>query len=121
MPERRRRVPRQEVGRPGRFRFEDDPASPWGECRLLDISVLGAKLEIVEPARRDLIGREITIEVQKAGALTGALINSRLVGVIRNVASGSDGGIQVGIQFVGDLPWSERALLESYDRMRLFW
>ena len=121
MDERRRRVPRQEVGRPGKYIFEDDPESAWGECQLLDISVLGARLEIFKPARNDLVGREITVEVQRAGALTGALVSSRLVGVIRNVSAGSNGGIRVGIQFVGDLPWSEGALLESYDRMRLFW
>jgi hypothetical protein len=121
MDERRRRVPRQEAGRPGKYLFENDPESAWGECQILDISVLGARLEIREPLQHDLIGREITLEVQKAGAVTGALSTSRLVGVIRNVASGSEGGIQMGIQFVGDLPWSEHAVLDAYDRMQMFW
>ena len=116
MQERRRRVPRLEAGWSGKYRFEDDPESAWGECQILDISVLGARLEICEPVRKDLIGREITVEFQTAGASNIV----RLVAVVRNVDSGSEGEIRVGIQF-GELSWTDRTILDSYDRMRIFW
>jgi hypothetical protein len=121
MPEQRRRVPRQEVARSGKYAFEDNPQSAWIECRVLDLSVLGVRIEIFEPDPNVFIGRGITIETEKESTLTGELKAARLVGVIRNVASESNGTTQVGIQFVGDLTWSERALLDSYDRMRLSW
>jgi hypothetical protein len=44
-----------------------------------------------------------------------------LVGVIRDVSSESERATRLGVQFVGDLSWSERALLEAYERMRLSW
>jgi hypothetical protein len=116
MSERRRRVPRLEAVWPGRYVFKDDPSSAWRECRILDLSVLGARLEIFESVPGDLVGREITVEFQTPGAAKV----SRMMAVIRNVGSGSEGGIAVGIQF-GELSWSDRALLDSYDRMRIFW
>jgi hypothetical protein len=96
--------------------LKDDPGAAWGECQVLDFSVLGARLVISESVPNDLIGREIAVEFQTAGASN----STRWVGVIRNVDSGPEGGIRVGIQF-GDLSWSEQAVLDSYDRMRISW
>jgi PilZ domain-containing protein len=119
--EPRRRVPRQEAGRPGRYLLQGDPQTARRACQVLDISLLGARLEVFEPAGNELIGREVTVEVQRASALTGTLKTSRLVGVIRDVSPGPEGGVRVGIQFMGDLPWAERAVLEAYERMQMFW
>ncbi|HXQ18605.1 MAG TPA: PilZ domain-containing protein [Acidimicrobiales bacterium] len=117
MPERRRRVPREGADWLGKYIFEDDPEPAWGECHVLDISVLGARIEIVEPIGNEIIGREIAVEIPMP---TGISNRNRFVGVIRNVSPGSDGGIQVGIQFV-ELSWPERAMLDSYNRMRIVW
>ena len=83
--------------------------------------MLGAGLEIREPLSGDLLGHVVALQVQTASALTGALKDSRLAGVIRDVDSESKRGTRLGIQFVGDLPWSERALVEAYGRMRMTW
>jgi hypothetical protein len=93
----------------------------WHDCRVLDLSVVGAGLEIYEPASDDLVGCEVSVQLQTASVLTGTLKNSSLVGVIRDVSSESERATRLGVQFVGDLSWSERALLEAYERMRLSW
>jgi hypothetical protein len=50
---------------------------------VLDISILGAGLEIFEPAEDELIGREITVEVETPA---GASITLRIRGETRNIA-----------------------------------
>jgi hypothetical protein len=119
--DRRRRVPRQGTRRSGAYQWKDDLQSAWRDCEVIDISVLGARLKISQAACNDLIGREITVELHKGDALTGAMKRSRLSGVVRDARSDFDGETGVGIQFLGDLPWSEQAVLEGYERMRLSW
>jgi hypothetical protein len=86
MSERQRRLPRQEADWPGTCTFE---AGTWGLCEILDISILGAGLEVFEPPPGELVGREITVEVETPA---GASITLRMTGQIRNVAVGPKGG-----------------------------
>ena len=131
MEERRRRVPRQEAGWPGYCGFDDDPESAWYECQVLDISilgagvevydpgqaVLGARLEIFDPDEDDLIGHKITAEAQATG---GGSVSIRFTGTIRDVHPGPKGSIRVGIEFLG-LSDTERTMLEAMERMRVVW
>jgi hypothetical protein len=113
MNERQRRLPRQEADWPGTYQVD---ASAWNGCQILDISILGAGLEIYEAARDDLVGREITVEVQTPA---GASITLRMVGAIRHVAA-TPKGARVGIEF-GDLSETERAILNVLEHMRVVW
>jgi|ERR1700728_1672355 hypothetical protein len=113
MNERQRRLPRQEADWPGTYQVD---TSAWNACQILDISILGAGLEIFEPARDDLVGRQITVEVQTPA---GASITLRMVGAIRYVAA-TPKGARVGIEF-GDLSETERAILNVLEHMRVVW
>jgi hypothetical protein len=115
--ELRRRVPRHVTGWPAKCQFGDDPGSAWGECQVLDISILGAGLEIFELLRRDPVGREITVEAQTT---VGGSVSIRFVGVIRNVRPGPQGGIRAGIEFLG-LSETERTILDALEQMRVVW
>jgi hypothetical protein len=111
-----RRVPRQAVGWSGKCMFADDPAPLWAECQVLDISILGAGIEVFGPIGDDLIGREITAEV----LTSNGSVNIRLVGVVRGVSPGPQGGIRAAIEFSG-LSDSERTILDALERMRVVW
>lgn len=119
--ERRRRLPRQAAHRVARYRLEGDRGLDWQECRVLDLSLLGAGLEISEIAGREVLGRSILVEVQTASPLTGSLKTTQFAGVIRDARAEPGRAVRVGVQFVGDLSWSERALIDAYDRMRIPW
>jgi hypothetical protein len=135
--QRRRRVPRQEADWPGRYRFEcergaghgavdgdgeagdgdgEDPAK-WGRCRVIDISVIGAGIEIFGAAPSAVVGRKLIVEVETPA---GASVSIRMVGEVRNSSPGSQGGARVGIEFV-DLSRTERSILEALERMQVVW
>jgi len=112
--ERRRRLPRQEADWPGRYTLDGET---WGICEVLDISILGTGIEIVAPPAGELIGRQITVEVETPA---GASITLRMTGEIRNVAIGPKGGTRVGTQFA-DLSETEQAILHVLEHMRVVW
>jgi hypothetical protein len=114
MSERRRRLPRQEADWPGKYTLD---GGTWGACEVLDISILGTGLEIFEPPEGELIGRQITVEVETPA---GASITLRMTGEIRNVAAGPKGGTRVGSQFA-DLSETEKAILQVLEHMRVVW
>jgi hypothetical protein len=67
-------------------------------------------LELCGPIQMDLIGREITVEVQ---TLAGASISLRMSGEIRNVVASVSPkvGTRVGIEF-GELSDTEKAIFQ---------
>jgi PilZ domain len=128
MEAKRRRVPRQEAGWPGKCGFEDDPETAWYECMVLDISILGAGLEIYDPDQpilgaefdpdgTSLIGHRVTVDAHTAG---GGSVSIRFTGIIRNVRSGPLGTIRAGVEFLG-LSEVERTMLDALERMRIVW
>jgi|SRR5580693_3776413 hypothetical protein len=114
LQERRRRLPRQDADWPGKYTLD---GGTWRACQVLDISILGTGLELFEPPEGDLIGREITVEVETPA---GASITLRMTGEIRNVAVGPDGGRRVGTQFA-ELSETETAILQVLEHMRVVW
>ena len=118
----RRRVPRiATTSWSGRYIVEDDPASEWRECRVLDISVLGVGLELF-PTDSDstaglLVGHRLVILVQ---APVGESISVRLMGTVKNVGSGTQGGIRVGLEFVG-LSDTEQAIVRVIEQLQAAW
>jgi len=86
---------------------------------VLDISILGAGLEltgdIVEMA--GTLGHAILVEIQTPA---GASITLQIMGEIRYLAPGSQGGVRVGIEF-GGLSETEKAILNVLENMRAVW
>ncbi len=131
MEERRRRVPRQEAGWPGYCGIDDDPESAWYECRVVDISVLGAGIEVYDPGKPllgagieifgpagdDLIGHKITVDAHTS---SGGSVSIRFTGMIRNTKPGPNGGLRAGIEFLG-LSEEERSMLDALERMQVVW
>jgi len=114
---KQRRLPRQEADWPGTFTIEGLREAAWGACLVLDISILGAGLELLEDTPAELIGREILVEVQTPA---GAAITLQMMGKIRNSGPGSRGGTRVGIEF-GDVSPTEQAILNVLAHMRIVW
>ena len=110
----RRRVPRQTTGWSGKCSFGDEQDSH--DCRVLDISVIGAGIEVFDGVP-DPIGSRLTVEVSTPA---GASVSLRLVGEIKNVGPGRDGGTRVGIEFA-DLSATERSLLTLLGEMKMVW
>jgi len=121
-PEFRRRVPRiATTSWSGRYVVEDDPESEWRECRVLDVSVLGVGLELF-PTDSDndsslLVGHRLVILVQ---APVGESISVRLMGTVKNVGSGAQGEIRVGLEFVG-LSDTEQAIVTVIEQLQVSW
>ncbi len=114
---RRRRVPRQVAGWFGKCIVEDDPGASWSECRVIDISIIGAGLEVFGFVYSDLVGRRLTVEVQ---APTGASVSVRFTGEIKNAGVVPNGGVRLGLEFLG-LSESERSILDMLEQMQVAW
>lgn len=113
--ENRRRTDRQQAGLVGSCKLAGEPFAEWSECRVVDISMLGAGITFDHPQPSDLPGRLISVNLPA----DAASINVRLEGEIKNVAPAISGGTRVGIEFVG-LSETERALAAVLSAMNGF-
>lgn len=91
----RRRVPRERVGWWGKCCIEDAQGAGWIECQVVDISILGAGIEIRDAAPEVAVGRRLVAEVH---APAGASISLRLAGEVRNRRSYGE-STWIGIEF----------------------
>jgi hypothetical protein len=83
----RRAVPRQPADWFGFFRFDDAESDAWRCCRVVDISPLGAGLELFGVVNEDHMDGPITISIE-------------LRGTPRNVTIDADAhSARVGVQF----------------------
>jgi len=114
---RRRRVPRQAAGWFGKCVLEDDSEASWSECRVVDVSIIGAGLEVFGFVEHNLVGKRMVVEVQ---APTGASVSIRFVGEITNAGVIPGGGVRLGMEFVG-LSESERSILDMLEQMQVGW
>lgn len=124
MTDLRRRLPRQEAHWRGKYTVEGGHAGVWGGCEVLDVSILGAGLELFDDPQEllpddaaDLIGRRLLIEVQTPA---GASITLQMVGEVRYGTEGARGGIRVGVAF-GPLSPTEHAILNVLEQMLAVW
>jgi hypothetical protein len=78
-----RRVKRLRAGWDGRCRIEGDPADR--QCRVDDISMLGAGVTFAHPAPSELAGRRISIDVPAVASLEGEITHAEpiLGGAVR--------------------------------------
>ena len=83
----RRAVPRQPVGWSATYRFDNIVNEPWRRSRILDISPVGAGLELYQVLPDEHLGGRI-------------IVSLKLRGEGRNVVRGEDGTTaRFGIQF----------------------
>jgi hypothetical protein len=113
----RRRVPRQPAGWIAKCCLEGDPEQRWSECVVIDISTIGAGVEVFGRADHRLVGRRLIVEVH---APSGATFSVRFVGEIRNAGVVPGGGLRLGMQFVG-LSKTEHSILDLLEQMEVRW
>lgn len=103
----RRLLPRQFADWHGRYMIEDDPSERWRACRVVDVSTLGAGLELFDVTPDEMAGRSIILSVDLKGEVKHA------------VADRSD-GLRVGIQFE-DLTDAESDYVKSLVKLQAHW
>jgi len=96
--EARRRVPRQKAGWKGLCLIEDEvPVTGWQDCDVIDISMLGLGLTVVEHRVEELIGRNISVEFP---AVSDS-VSVRLDGIVKNARRIDVPTVRIGIEFIG--------------------
>jgi PilZ domain len=107
-------APRETTDWPGRYWFEDDPQVHEGDCRVVDISVEGAGVEVFGDTPIEPVGHRLSVRVQGPRGLT---IVIHLAGVVRNLSLGSSGGVRLGVQFFG-VTAMERGILQALESLQ---
>lgn len=110
---RRRAVERQATDWSARYTVDEHPELAWGQCRVIDVSLGGAGLELLGPATDEMVGRHVVLELEVAEQVA----RLHLRGTVRNANPTPGGGIRVGVEF-DDLGDIERAILGSLLRRR---
>jgi hypothetical protein len=95
----RRLLPRQFADWRGWYMIEGDTEQRWRECRIVDITAMGAGLELRDASPEETRGRRIILAVQ-------------LTAEVRHAREGDDDQTRVGAQFV-DLTEAERAYITA--------
>ena len=103
----RRLLPRQFTDWQGRYMIEGDPSDVWRPCRVVDVSTLGAGLELFGTITDEMAQRTIAVSVD-------------LRGEVRHTVEANDDGIRAGIQF-GDLTAAENAYIRSLVKLQTLW
>jgi hypothetical protein len=95
--ETRRRVPRQHAAWKGLYLIEGrQPSTEWQECEVLDISMLGLGLALIEHRVEELIGRNICVDLPAIRDSVGV----RLDGIIKNARRIDVPTVRIGIEFI---------------------
>ena len=112
----RRRTPRIPTDWLGRCKLEDQPETDWRECKVVDISLLGAGVEIVGAVLYDMVGERIEVKVEPP---VGRSVILDLFGVVKNQKD-LVGRTKVGLEFA-HLSESERVILQVVEQLKMFW
>jgi hypothetical protein len=103
----RRTLPRQFVNWSATYLIEGSPDGQWHDCRVIDISSVGAGLELLDARPETAEGQRIVVAIQ-------------LPGEIRHSELTAEGHLRVGAQFVG-LTDEERVSLTSLTSLDAHW
>jgi hypothetical protein len=103
----RRLLPRQFTDWHGQYMIEGDPDERWRPCRVVDVSTLGAGLELFDTTEEEMAGRSIVLSVD-------------LRGEVRHTIATRTDGIKVGIQFE-DLTDAESTYVKSLVKLQALW
>jgi hypothetical protein len=107
MGQLRRSLPRQFANWGGTYVVESDPEQRWRDCRVIDISSLGAGFELLDAPPEAIEGQRIFVAVHMRGE-------------IRNSRPSKEGRLRVGTQFI-DLTDEERVNLASLTELEALW
>lgn len=107
-----RRVPTD--GWRGRCAVQDEPPLEWTECEVVDVSLIGAGIDIWADSATDLTGSRLLVEIWPP---IGDSVVLRFTGRVRRVNQESAFHSRVGVVFEG-LSDSERSILEVIERLQ---
>jgi hypothetical protein len=103
----KRLLPRQFADWHGRYMIEDDPNECWRPCRVVDVSTLGAGLELFDVTAEEMAGKSIILSVD-------------LKGEVKHTVAAREDGLRVGIQFE-DLTSTESDYVKSLVKLQAHW
>jgi hypothetical protein len=103
----RRSLPRQFANWGGTYVIESESEMPWRDCRVIDISSIGAGFELADAPLQAAEGQRIFVAVY-------------LRGEIRNSLPTREGRLRVGTQFI-DITDEDRANLRSLTTLDVRW
>ncbi len=109
----RRVAPRERASWDARYFVEHRPDLGWRPCRVLDISAVGAALELPDARHSETAATRIVLEletVERGGSI-------QLLAVVRNSDDTDDGAIRAGIEFVDLLPLERDVLAQLLARV----
>jgi hypothetical protein len=98
----------------GRCAVADEPPLEWTECEVVDVSLLGAGVDIWADSGVDLTGYRLMVEVQPPG---GDSVVLRFSGRVTRISHESAFHSRVGLVFE-HLSESERSILEVIERIQ---
>ena len=104
----RRRAPRLTAGWQSRYTLDERPDDGWYNCRVLDISLGGAALELFGPA--PLEGAGIRIELHTTGLPAGMQLDATARHM--DTGAGTGTGMRVGFEW-HELTFSQATLLNT--------
>jgi hypothetical protein len=93
---------------------QDEPPLEWTECEVVDVSLLGAGIDIWADSGVDLTGCRLVVEVQPP---VGDSVGLRFTGLVSRVNHESAFHLRVGLVFE-HLSESERSILEVIERLQ---
>jgi hypothetical protein len=98
----------------GRCAVEDEPPLKWTECEVVDVSLIGAGIDIWADNAAELTGCRLFVEIWPP---TGDSVVLRFSGRVSRVNQESSFHSRVGLVFEG-LSESERSILEVIERLQ---
>jgi hypothetical protein len=103
----KRLLPRKFIDWHGMYMIQGDPEERWRVCRVIDVSSLGAGLELVDVTPEETAGQSI-------------ILAANLCGEIRHCLTAKTDGLRVGIEFV-DLTQAKQTYLTSLVALQAYW
>jgi hypothetical protein len=103
----RRLLPRQLADWRGTYLIDGEKDERWRDCRVIDISSIGAGLELFGTTADEVASRELVVAVYWRTA-------------VKNCRTGNADGLRVGTQFL-DLTERERTYVDSLTELGAKW
>jgi len=101
----------------GRWAVEDDTELDWNECQVVDVSLLGAGVDLWTDRAVDLMGRRLVVEVRPPNGNSVAL---RFTGIVTWIRQQSAFDFRVGLEF-GHLSGTELAIMKVFEQLQSRW